>query len=604
MKKKIYLIMTAALLAAGTTLTSCSDFLEAENKSAGGQTADDRFGADATSYLTATYSSLKNIVYNVGLYQQGTDLFINTRGKAQSSYHEYSLTPEDNGVKSLYSNLYKTVNYANGVIYYAGEDSPLAHEARFLRGYAYYVLTQQFGGVPYITTYINDASREYPRTSLEEVYTNLIEDLEDLYDNSTLADQSHEGRASKQAVAALLAKLYLSKGWDLDTQYTDVAKGTYTVNGTTNFTKAAQWAETAIHNVNLTMSFEDKWAPANEGNAEEIFSVQYERAGFPGNVTSGGHSMQNNYGGYYGECLSTCMKNVGSENAQSEKAMYLFEKGDNRYEATYMTTMYNASDKSNWGTEGYYAYYTASNRDNLPIARRYFPWYVTEAEAEAEFAAHSSQYQKGNGINDVIAAILTLPNVVKYTFNEDGTVAKKETIGITAYNSQTDNGVCVKKFDDPECEQVTGNNTYRDIVIFHVSDMYLIAAEAYLMAGQTAQALAKLNAVRNRAGLPSLAAFSAYENQYTTSAAFGLTELDVILDERARELYAEGYRWMDLRRTKQLVRYNVEFNPYVANARAMMDVTGTDYKLYRPIPSDEIEMNTAMDKESDQNPGY
>ena len=602
MKKKIYLIMTAALLAAGTTLTSCSDFLEAENKSAGGQTADDRFGADATSYLTATYSSLKNIVDNVGLYQQGTDLFINTRGKAQGSYNEYSLTSEDNGVKSLYSNLYKTVNYANGVIYYAGEDSPLSHEARFLRGYAYYVLTQQFGGVPYITTYINDASREYPRTSLEEVYTNLIEDLEDLYANSTLADQSHEGRASKQAVAALLAKLYLSAGWDLDTQYTDVAKGTYAVNGTTNFTKAAQWAETAIHNVNLTMSFEDKWSAANEGNAEEIFSVQYERAGFPGNVTSGGHSMQNNYGGYYGECLSTCMKNVGSENAQSEKAMYLFEKGDNRYEATYMTTMYNATDKSNWGTEGYYAYYTAANRDNLPVAYRYFPWYVTEAEAEAEFAAHSSQYRKGNGINDVIAAILTLPNVVKYTFNEDGTYTKT-TIDINSYNTQTNNGVCVKKFDDPACEQVTGNNSYRDIVIFHVSDMYLIAAEAYLMAGQTAQALAKLNAVRNRAGLPSLAAFSAYENQYTTSAAFNLTELDVILDERARELYAEGYRWMDLRRTKQLVRYNVEFNIYVPNARAMMDVTGTDYKLYRPIPSDEIEMNTAMDKE-DQNPGY
>ena len=602
MKKKIYLIMTAALLAAGTTLTSCSDFLEAENKSAGGQTADDRFGADATSYLTATYSSLKNIVYNVGLYQQGTDLFIITRGKPQGSYNEYSLTPEDNGVKSLYSNLYKTVNYANGVIYYAGEDSPLAHEARFLRGYAYYVLTQQFGGVPYITTYINDASREYPRTSLEEVYTNLIEDLEDLYYNSTLADQSHEGRASKQAVAALLAKLYLSAGWDLDTQYTDVAKGTYAVNGTTNFTKAAQWAETAIHNVNLTMSFEDKWSAANEGNAEEIFSVQYERAGFPGNVTSGGHSMQNNYGGYYGECLSTCMKNVGSENAQSEKAMYLFEKGDNRYEATYMTTMYNATDKSNWGTEGYYAYYTAANRDNLPVAYRYFPWYVTEAEAEAEFAAHSSQYRKGNGINDVIAAILTLPNVVKYIFNEDGTYTKT-TIDINTYNGQTNNGVCVKKFDDPACEQVTGNNSYRDIVIFHVSDMYLIAAEAYLMAGQTAQALAKLNAVRNRAGLPSLAAFSAYENQYTTSAAFNLTDLDVILDERARELYAEGYRWMDLRRTKQLVRYNVEFNVYVPNARAMMDVTGTDYKLYRPIPSDEIEMNTAMDKE-DQNPGY
>ena len=601
MKKKIYLIIAAALLT-GTVFTSCSDFLDAENKSAGGQTADDRFGADATQYLTATYNSLKSIVYNVGLYQQGTDLYINTRGKAQGSYNEYSLTPEDNGVKSLYSNLYKTINYANGVIYYAGEDSPLSHEARFLRGYAYYVLSQQFGGVPYITTYINDANREYPRNSLEEVYANLIADLEDLYSSSTLTDQRHDGRASKQAVAALLAKVYLSAGWDLDAPYSNVESGTYSVSSTSRFTKAAQWAETAIHNVALTMSFADKWAPTNEGNAEEIFSVKYERAGFPGNVTSGGHSQQNNYGGYYGECLSTCMKNVGSENAQSEKAMYLFEKGDNRYEATYMTSMYNATDKSNWGTEGYYSYYTASNRDNLPIAYRYFPWYVTEAEAEAEFAARSAQYTKGNGIKDVIAVILTLPNVVKYTFNTDGTYSKT-TIDINSYNTQTNNGVCVKKFDDPECEQVTGNNSYRDIVIFHVSDMYLIAAEAYLMAGQTDQALAKLNAVRNRAGLPSLASFSAYENQYTTSAAFKLTELDVILDERARELYAEGYRWMDLRRTKQLVRYNVEFNVYVGTARAMMDVTGTDYKLYRPIPSDEIEMNTAMDK-TDQNPGY
>lgn len=601
MKKYIYLFMVA-FLSMGS-LTSCSDFLDAENKSAGGQTADDRFGADATQYLTATYNSLKSIVYNVGLYQQGTDLYINTRGKAQGSYNEYSLTAVDNGVSSLYSNLYKTINYANGVISYAGEESALSQEARFLRGYAYYVLTQQFGGVPYITTYINDAERAYPRTSLDEVYANLIADLEDLYAHSSLPDQSHEGRASKQAVAALLAKVYLSAGWDLDTQYGDVAKGTYTINGTTHFTKAAQWAETAIHNVNLTMSFADKWSPSNEGNAEEIFSVQYERAGFPGNVTSGGHSQQNNYGGYYGECLSTCMKNVGSENAQSEKSMYLFEKGDLRYEATYMTSMYNATDKSNWGTEGYYAYYTAANRDNLPIARRYFPWYVTAAEAEAEFAAHQAQYQKGNGINDVIAAILAVPNVTKYTFAADGTVAKKETIALTAYNAQNDNGVCVKKFDDPESEQVTGNNSYRDIVIFHVSDMYLIAAEAYLMAGQTAQALTKLNAVRNRAGLANLSSFGAYSPSYTTTTSFQIRDIDVILDERARELYAEGYRWMDLRRTKQLVRYNVEFNTYVPNAQAMMNVANTDYKLYRPIPADEIEMNTAMEKE-DQNPGY
>ena len=123
------------------------------------------------------------------------------------------------------------------------------------------------------------------------------------------------------------------------------------------------------------------------------------------------------------------------------------------------------------------------------------------------------------------------------------------------------------------------------------------------MAGQTAQALTKINAVRNRAGLESLSSFSDYENTYATSPSFQIRDIDLILDERARELYAEGHRWMDLRRTKQLVRYNVEFSPYVTTARAMQDVSGNGYKLYRPIPANEIEMNTAMTS-ADQNPGY
>ena len=607
MKKKIYLFVTAAMLT-GMSLTSCSDFLTPENKSAGGQTADDRFGSDATQFLTATYNSLKSVAYNPELFSQGTDLYINTRGHSGGVYNEYTLTVEDDGVKSLYSNLYKTIKYANGVISYAGAESALGYEARFLRDYCYFVLTQQFGGVPYITTYINDAKRDYPRTELKDVYAGLIEDLTALYNNSSLDDQNHKGRANKQAVAALLAKVYLAAGWDLDTTVGDIEKGTYTVGSTANFTEAAAWAEKAIKGIGLTMTFADKWAPANEGNAEEIFSVQYERNGYPGNSSEGGHSMQNNFGGYYGDCTTSGQKNVGSDNAQSEKSMYLFEKGDLRYEATFMTTMYNggkSGNTANWGTEGYYAYYNvdAAKLADFHIAHRYFPWYVTEAEVEAELAAHQSQYVQGTDITEVTAAILTLPRITKYTFNADGSVKAKSTQAISDYNNQTSNGVCVKKFDDPASEQVTSKNSYRDIVLLHVSDMYLVAAEAYMMAGKTTEALAKLNAVRNRAGLASLNAFNEYVNSYATTGSFQIRDIDVILDERARELYAEGQRWMDLRRTKQLVRYNVEFNPYISSAKAMMDVNGTAYKLYRPIPANEIEMNTAMDKSS-QNPGY
>ena len=608
MKKNIFLSVIVAFFA-GLTLTACSDFLEAENKSAGGQTADDYFSKDPRALLTAAYSSLKSYAFNTDLFNRGTDLYIHTRGKSSTEFDTYDMTPENNTIKSLYADTYKTINLSNGVISYAEEGSAETAEARFLRNYGYYILTQHFGGVPYVTKYINDAETNYPRTPLAEVYQYMIEDLTDLYNSSSLPEQDHTGKASKQAVAALLAKVYLAAGWDLDTTLGDATKGTYSVNNTANFTQAAAWAEKAINGISLSMSFADKWSPYNEGNAEEIFSVQYERAGYPDDITTGGHSMQNCFGGYYGTANDGGMKAVSSDDQQSMKSMYLFEEGDLRYEATFMTTMYNATKSgasADWGTTGYYAYYnlSADQLKNYPIAKKYFPYWYTQEQVEEYIEAHKSQFAlltNEGWANDVRIALLTLPNVILWQYDKEGNL-KPESQSIATYNVQTSNGVCVKKFDDPASDQVGSDNDYRDIVVLHVSDMYLIAAEAYLMAGQTAQALSKVNAVRERAGLPAMNAFSDYAPQYSTTAAFTLTDLDVILDERARELYAEGHRWMDLRRTKQLVRYNVEFSEYIGSVEAMSNQKG-EIKWLRPIPSNEISANTAMTPE-DQNPGY
>ena len=570
MKKNIFSTAIAALLA-GMTLTGCSDFLDAENKSAGGQTTDAYFGKDVSSLLVSAYSSFDAVINQVPIYEQGTDLYINTRGHAAGEFNEYSMTPASGTVESFYKNAYKAINYANAVIFYADPSSKESQEARFLRNWGYYLLTQQFGSVPYITEYLNTPERSYPRTDLNEVYTSVIADLTDLYNNSSLdAASKHQGRASKQAVAALLAKVCLAAGWDIDTSLDNAEQGTYTVKSTSRFTEAASWAEKAINGISLTMSFEDKWSPKNEGNAEEIFSIIYERANYPGDETSGGHSRQNDFGGYYGNCVKLGLKNVGSDNQQSEKSMYLFEKGDQRYEGTFMTTLYNAELLS------------------------------TEAEAVADIEAHAKQMVQGNCTNGVIAAILSSP-VIKYTFDKNGKYTKS-SISVAEYNTQVNNGVCVKKFDDPESAQVAGSNDYRDLVVFHVSDMYLVAAEAYLMAGQTAQALEKLNAVRKRAGLANLTSFNGYTVEYSTPSSFTLRDIDVILDERARELYAEGHRWTDLRRTKQLIRYNVAFNMYINTASQMADVAG-NYKWLRPIPENEISSNTGITV-ADQNPGY
>ena len=602
-----------AVLFAGFTLTACSDFLEAENKSAGGQTAEEIFSKDASSLLTAAYSSLKNYGFNTDLFCRGTDLYIHTRGKAVSDFDTYTFNTENSTISSLYSNVYRTINLSNGVINYAGADSELSLEARFLRNYGYYLLTQQFGSVPYITTYINSAERSYPRTPLNEIYAAMIEDLSDLY-NSSLPAQSHIGRASKQAVAALLAKVYLAAGWDLDTTLGDALQGTYNVSGTSNFQQAAAWAEKAINGIGLTMSFEDKWSPFNEGNAEEIFSIQYERNGYGGDIIDGGHSMHGAFGGYYGAYDASGIKGSSSEDCQSQKSMYLFGKGDTRYAATYLTVMYNstkdASGKPTWGTEGYYAYYNASatEKAKMAICKVYFPYYYTETEVQAWIDAHQNQLiaDKDKYCNsDVRISLLTLPQVTNWVYvQDDKGVAKwtKTKVSIADYNAQTSNGACVKKFDDAAADFTNNANDYRDIVVFHVSDMYLVAAEAYLMAGQQALALDKINAVRGRAGLAALSSFGAYQPEYSTTGSFTIKDIDLILDERARELYAEGHRWMDLRRTKQLVRYNVQFSEYISDAAAMANNKG-EIKWYRPIPANEISANTGISQE-DQNPGY
>ena len=596
MKKSLY-ITAFSMLFAGITLTGCSDFLDAENKSAGGTTADEFFAKNPTSLLTSTYISLKNFNNQYDITDQGTDLYIPTRGVDPGAFNQFASLDEENSVvKNYYVNCYGTINYANGFLHYTeGNDSytKQRQQARFLRAYAYYCLSQQFGGVPYVTNYINTADRNYPRTDLATLYANLVEDLTDVYNNCALdATDYTSGAPSKEAVAALLSKIYLAWAWDIDTQLTNAEAGTYSVNDKAHFQEAARWAELAIGGLSLTQSFDAKWSPFNENNNEFIWGIQYDVTSIENSLEDECNSQSGSYGGYY----STNQKGCDSRNQMSEKAMYLFEKGDQRYEGTFMTTFYQGDTPD----DAYFAYYncSADQLANHAINLKFFPYWVTEAEADAWLAEHKQQMVKGNYPNPVKAAILTAPNVVSYTFDANGNATKK-TVSLSSFNTSTDNGVCVRKFDDP----VNKSYCYRDIVLLNRSEIYLVAAEANLMAGNIPSFWSYLNAVRTRAGLAALTSIANYDPQYSVPSTFGnITELDLLLDERARECYAEKTRFVDLRRTKQLVRYNLAFNSSVSNVSSMTGVDG-EIKWLRPIPSAEMNNNNALTSR-DQNPGY
>ena len=79
-----------------------------------------------------------------------------------------------------------------------------------------------------------------------------------------------------------------------------------------------------------------------------------------------------------------------------------------------------------------------------------------------------------------------------------------------------------------------------DIILYRMSDIVLLRAEAYAANGQFAEAVAELNKTRTRAGL---AAYS--ERNFLTSDDLILA----ILKERTVEFVGEGKYWFDLLRT-------------------------------------------------------
>ena len=82
-------------------------------------------------------------------------------------------------------------------------------------------------------------------------------------------------------------------------------------------------------------------------------------------------------------------------------------------------------------------------------------------------------------------------------------------------------------------------STFKNIMVYRLAETYLISAEAHMRVGNTATALERINAIRQRAG----------------AAPFTEINQEIVLEERARELFFEGQRWYTLKRMGVLVDY-------------------------------------------------
>lgn len=593
------------------SMTSCSDFLEAENKSAGG---DDKtyLSTDegAASLRTYCYSLLKNIDTNIDINEDGTDLYTTGRGGSPSEFQVYNSLSATNGtIQSLYTNCYKLINISNQLLHPDYAAGKYDNDAKFLRALGYYKLTQHFGSVPYITEYINTAKRNYPRTPLSEIYPAMIKDLEEVVANTT-EDITYDGTVNKRAARALLAKVCLAAGWALETEVTNLEKGQYQYKPTDSkyFEKAADVASKLADETPLVNSFEKKWSQALDyNNPETYFSVQYLRDGWSG-YNADGHALQGQYGSYYGNAATQGCKQSSSKNYPTTKALYLWDVEDLRYDATFMNVIYqpgvvDGKPSTDWPNNGYYVAYDATKASKCKVAWIYGNANMSEAEFEAKIASLKGQIalnaDEKKALN-VPSAYLMGSIATVYSFKDDGSVASKKTSIYEQDRATSLNYIApVRKFDDLN-STVEESKSWRPVVMLHASEMYLAAAEAYAAMGNEAKAIRYINLLRQRAGLAGLANLADYTPNY--NAASQTTLLDLVLDERARETYAERTRWEDLSRTKQLVRYNVAYNPDVINADQMKGVDG-QFKVLRPIPAGEISTNDGITND-DQNPGY
>ena len=126
-----------------------------------------------------------------------------------------------------------------------------------------------------------------------------------------------------------------------------------------------------------------------------------------------------------------------------------------------------------------------------------------------------------------------------------------------------------------------------DFPIFGIAEMYLIYDEAYLRGGggDGVTALSYFNKLRTRA--------------YGSSTAGNVSSIDLnlILDERARELYWEGFRRTDLIRYGRFTSGNYlwPWKGGVAGGKAV-----EDFRNIYPIPASDVSANTNLK----QNPGY
>lgn len=558
MKKLLTYILSAATFTGLLGLYSCSDFLAETNKNTVTASAFYKTTEGIESLVNSCYAPTR-IWYGktVGylLTEAGTDelLFGNT-ANGTYPYYDYNsnLQATEGGLIFVWKSFYRGINACNTAIARIKE-SPLPDnlkaaregEVRFLRAFYYYHLTETFGAIPLRTQETTEPEITALRAPVDDIYKLIFSDLETALTNLKGVVAPQGGRVNEPAVAALLARLYLTRDKN---------------------TEALAMADRVIKNYDfkLTDDYKALWSIANSSgssNKEVIWFVNYSE-----NNTLNDYGRYDDLGyywlwegGHHGHLMFIPYFN-GLKGWQ-----YDLETGRSLMQympSKYLLDLYDETKDARW------------NGSFRTV------WFANDA----------TTLQAGMQLGDTIAVVSK--RVVSDTYRKSKPYAIYDVNDVYQANGVPTiprwRYAGLWKFADPSRSAKDVVNSKRDAFVFRLSEMYLIAAEASMKLGNTGAAATYVNVVRKRAALPGKS------DQMTVSAA-DMT-LDFILDERAREFVGEQLRWFDLKRTGKLIERLTKYNPDAAT-------NVKPYHLIRPIP--RVEIDVLQNKtEFVQNPGY
>jgi len=631
--KNIKLISMCILLICIVGVSCKKTFLDEYNPS--NRTTDNYYNnaAGFESLVNSCYPLLRDIAQERVLCFAGTDVFaqqgwgavyFNQPNAQGSAYDQYDLRlnaslPE---IQKLWDLLYREINRCNAVISRApvikDESDSLKNirigEAKFLRSLCLFWAVQQWGDVPMPLEEITGASQTVTKALSKDIYAQLIKDLTESI-SSLPGTQKDFGRATQGAAKFLLARVYLTRGWNFNNSlggtpadFTSALQLCDQIISSGQYPLESNWNNLwPIHNTNPnkeTVSSANSVVNANHSK-EVIFAIQYANPALnQGDPSVGNTTVGNDMHGRFG----TGPSNVAQQARTSTynrflttvnctwAAYRLFDPTlDVRYNGTFNSVCYATTNGtvslSTNNPNPQNLTLSFKTNDTTAVAR---PWNnpaTTAAERGVDIPGGTKNY--------------SVINANEY-----------QGLGYVGSSPIQDNlawgAPMFWKFWQPGIQYGDGYSTFND-PLFRAAEVYLMAAEA-IVKGATGAQLGTADVYYNKvldralgpnAGMdPQCAANPGDVNDLTTvsyRATPANISIDMIMDERARELLGEGNeRWYDLKRTGTLISRDKKYNPWTAFGTNGSPVIDT-HDYLRPLPQGMLDNSNPH---IEQNPGY